>query len=640
MINMFLSILGTSVSASFMIAVLILLAPFLNKRYASKWKYYIWIFLAFQLILPLSGIDGETVTDVLWQIKIRAEQRDGEAGEAVSGGYPAPPVRILVEIPPQMAEPIGAKPGESNAGITLLGILTWVWAAGGMIFLSLHLASYLHYKGQVIKKGTVIKDPDILRRLLKLKRELHIKGTVRGIEYSQAASPMMIGFLKPVLVLPKQQYSQEELYFILKHELVHLKRRDAYMKLLFVAANGVHWFNPLVWVMRKEADIDMELSCDEKVIQGEDYDRRRAYTETLLSTLHKQCAKSSHLSTGFYGGKKIMKKRFRNILIKTGKKNGAAMLLCAIILAVGLGTLVGCSAQRENEDSAVRQAEKNEPLPETDGDVIGANGTDDTFLPEELPVNSAAAGNGTAESAKILTIMKEGEPEEKQAFLAVGDGYSLYLPDGEWQMEESDRWQAVVNEDVHLWAAHFESGSQAEQTLMEEGYQAEEDILAKQEGEIIYKVKIYEAEQEAWCIFYCYPMEAEEGWGRELPVIADTFAVTESEAGGLIYGYISKFGSGSVTIDQQIWATPESADWKPDYDEAAGFEVVDREGDDITYPLHRDCTYSILENHSGPVMELGEEEFEGYLAAMEYPVLWVMELEEGQIKSVAEQYRP
>lgn len=335
-----------------------------------------------------------------------------------------------------------------------------------------------------------------------------------------------------------------------------------------------------------------------------------------------------------------MKKRFKNILIKSGKKNGAAMLLCTIILTVALAALVGCSVQKENEETAVRQTENNEPLPETGGDTTGGNGTDDMSLPEELPADSVSAGNSAAESSKILTIMKEGEPEEKQASLAVGDGYSLYLPDGEWQMEESGGWQAVVNEDVRLWTAHFESVSQAEQALMAEGYQADEDILAKQEGEILYKVKIYEGEQEAWCIFYCYPMEAEEGWGRELPVIADTFGVTASEAGGPIYGYISRFGSGTVTIDRQIWVTPESADWKPEYDEAAGFEVVDGEGDDITYPLHKDCTYSILENHSGPVIELGEEEFEGYLAAMEYPVLWVMELEGGQIKSVAEQYRP
>lgn len=73
---------------------------------------------------------------------------------------------------------------------------------------------------------------------------------------------MIIGFIKPVLVLPEEQYSSEELFFILKHELIHLKRGDVYFKLLFVTANTVRWFNPLIWIMQKEAAIDMELSCD------------------------------------------------------------------------------------------------------------------------------------------------------------------------------------------------------------------------------------------------------------------------------------------------------------------------------------------------------------------------------------------
>ena len=123
---------------------------------------------------------------------------------------------------------------------------------------------------------------------------------------------MIIGFFKPVLVLPKERYSPEELFFILKHELVHLKREDIYFKLLFVTASAVHWFNPFIWIMQKEAAVDMELSCDKRVTQGASYAEWKAYTETLLSMLHKRCDRRTILSTQFYGGTKIMKKRFKN----------------------------------------------------------------------------------------------------------------------------------------------------------------------------------------------------------------------------------------------------------------------------------------------------------------------------------------
>lgn len=109
--------------------------------------------------------------------------------------------------------------------------------------------------------------------------------------------------------------------------------------------------------MQKQAAVDMELSCDEWVTKGTDYDTRKAYTETLLSTLHKQRAKKTGLTTEFYGGKQIMKKRFKNILSKKGKKNGVTVLICATILAVSLGTLVGCSISKANTKDGSDQSE-------------------------------------------------------------------------------------------------------------------------------------------------------------------------------------------------------------------------------------------------------------------------------------------
>lgn len=100
------------------------------------------------------------------------------------------------------------------------------------------------------------------------------------------------------------------------------------------------------------------------------------------------------------------------------------------------------------------------------------------------------------------------------------------------------------------------------------------------------------------------------------------------------------FNSDSIVLNRQLWIISESEDWKPEYDQDAGFAVVDAESEDIIYPIHPDCTYSALENHQGPVMELGRTEFESYLMEMEYSILWVLELEDGQIKNISEQYRP
>ncbi len=113
--------------------------------------------------------------------------------------------------------------------------------------------------------------------------------------------------------------------------------------------------------MQKEAVIDMELSCDEKAIPKTAFAVRKAYTETLLSTFNKQHKKGAFLTTQFYGGKDIMKKRFKNILTKSPKKNGLLLCICAICITLISGMLIGCSAIKNDLPEETVQIETISP---------------------------------------------------------------------------------------------------------------------------------------------------------------------------------------------------------------------------------------------------------------------------------------
>ena len=215
MTNIFLSYLEISIPISFMIAVLLLLTPFLNKRYAAKWKYRIWIVLALRLIMPFGGNGGQPVAEIPPQREtVTPSVSEKAPPEALAAETPRG--RVIVEIPAQMTNPIVMQPEKAGSNISMLDIVALVWMLGSLLLISVHLVSYLHYKRQILKKGKPVKDNDILCLLLKLKRELHINRTLSVIEYPEAASPMLIGFFKPILVLPKEQYNSEEMFFILK----------------------------------------------------------------------------------------------------------------------------------------------------------------------------------------------------------------------------------------------------------------------------------------------------------------------------------------------------------------------------------------------------------------------------------------
>lgn len=351
--TLFLSVLEISLATSLIILLFILLGPLLNKRYASKWKYRIWIVLALRLLIPFGQAESESavVIDLPRQITTPLMSR----GTVESVRTPGVQAEILNLSEDEIELPTKMQTMRMSFDITLLDFIAGVWLIGCLAMLSVHGFSYIRFKRRFIQNGVFVEDGLILCLLQQLTEELRIRHKIVIIRYAQAASPMIIGFIRPILVMPDETYSREELYFILKHELVHLKRHDIYFKLLLLAVNALHWFNPAVWIMRREATVDMELSCDERVVRGMSCKVRKAYTKTLLSALNRQYVRRTVLSTQFYGGKQVMKKRFQNILMGTRKKNGLSLVVCTVMLTFALGSLVGCSiketASGEDENS-------------------------------------------------------------------------------------------------------------------------------------------------------------------------------------------------------------------------------------------------------------------------------------------------
>lgn len=194
MTNIFLSVLGISVSIGFIVIVLILLTPFLNKRYAVKWKYLIWIFLALRLLVPFTGVNRQLIMGALSQTQSRTALSVGEQANDSPTDATMPSRPIIVEIPPQMTSPITVQSGKDQIGITMLDMAAFVWMLGSLLFISVHFISYARFQRQVKKNGKIIEDVSILCQISILKQILHIRRAIRAIEYHEASSPMMIGF--------------------------------------------------------------------------------------------------------------------------------------------------------------------------------------------------------------------------------------------------------------------------------------------------------------------------------------------------------------------------------------------------------------------------------------------------------------
>jgi len=273
-----------SLSMSAVILLLLIISPILNERYSARWRYFVWLIIAIRLIIPFKmEMPSAPVNIPPMQNQTIVLRQEGI------------PFTIMDE---DYTKQGNSSPTSADYApiMTLQELLAVIWAIGSASFLIYHIANYIIFKRKIKAHCSKI-DNEVFESI---SNEMKIKVKPQLLQCSKIASPMMIGFIKPTILLPNMDYSNDEQNVIFKHELTHYKRYDLWYKLLLVIANAIHWFNPLVYLMAKEANRDLEYSCDDAVIKHCDINYRKAYSMTILKAMGKngKAILSTYLSGG------------------------------------------------------------------------------------------------------------------------------------------------------------------------------------------------------------------------------------------------------------------------------------------------------------------------------------------------------
>lgn len=226
--------------------------------------------------------------------------------------------------------------------ITPLHLLLSIWIAGVIVFALYQALGYYTMRRNLLRGAVPLKGEDMVRQLDELAGELRLKHTPEVLINAQAV-PLTMGTLRPVIFLPRETYTPEEFSFILRHELTHMKQRDVLIKWCLLAANAIHWFNPLVYYMRHEATADIETACDSRVLNGSSFMQRRSYGEIILSSMEGGKTHEATLTTRFYGGARTMKRRIQNILEPPNPRRGVWLATVLIFVTILLGCLIACT---------------------------------------------------------------------------------------------------------------------------------------------------------------------------------------------------------------------------------------------------------------------------------------------------------
>ncbi len=331
--SLFYTVLEISVSVSVVVLVVLLLTPVLKKRFTAKWRYWVWLLLAVRLLIPLNFHMPQPA------VQIPVPQK----AVMIQNAAPQTAQNVVTPAPTnQASQPDTAQP------VTASELLVAAWVAGAAVFLLSRFTGYFAFLHMVRRWSHPVRELEAREVLQSQKEEMGIRHGLVFLRCKRISSPMMVGFFRPMLLLPETDYPEEELRLILKHELIHWKRHDVWYKLLLCLANAIHWFNPVIWLMVRRAEENTELVCDSEVVKGFGTDYRRRYGETILSSVRKSKIRGATFSTYFYGGAKTLKQRFSNIL-DIGKKHRGIAAFCAILIgAASVGSLVACDGSNMN----------------------------------------------------------------------------------------------------------------------------------------------------------------------------------------------------------------------------------------------------------------------------------------------------
>ena len=320
-------LLSLSVSGALLLLLILGLKPLYKNKFSKRWQYYIWIVVALRFLLPFTP--DTTIIGSLF------EKFDTTA---ITNEIPTNPnVPVPADTGNSKAEPIQTNREIATAAmrepVDKYVCLFFIWSALALV---LFVRKVTVYQGfiQYIKAGNKeVSDIKILNLLSDCEEKLKIKTRVELSCNPLIASPMLIGFFRPRIILPSHEWEDKELSYIFVHELIHYKQRDMFYKWLIQIVVCVHWFNPFVYLLEKEVNKSCELSCDEKVISILNEKAKREYGDTLISFLKSNnLYKSSLASVTLTEGAEQLKERLGAIM-KFRKKSKAIIAITAIFTA-------------------------------------------------------------------------------------------------------------------------------------------------------------------------------------------------------------------------------------------------------------------------------------------------------------------
>lgn len=340
--------IGLTVSLAALVPLI--LRRLMKKRYPARMVCVVWAILALRLLIPVQLTLPQAPVQVMPRTSY-VVQSDQTAFRQAGLPVVQNPTRWVTGT---QAQTLSAADTGTVKTVDITDILLTLWLAGVIACVLWQGIGYYRLIRSLKGTSQPVERADLHTILQEQCADLVIDREIPLRVSSAADCPMLAGFIHPTLYLPDERISRTDAAFIFRHELTHYKHGDLWLKLLLLAARCLHWFNPLVHLIARFAQEDIEAACDDAVVRGHDGAYRRAYGETILRSAIAQAQKRKALVSCFGDDKKTLMRRFEGLFDKSVKKRGVALVVMIALLVGSLGCVVAVGEKKPNQTTEER----------------------------------------------------------------------------------------------------------------------------------------------------------------------------------------------------------------------------------------------------------------------------------------------
>ncbi len=297
--------------------LVITLFRFFTQKYVHRSVFVLlWIIAMLRLCIPFMPQADSSFYNIF--------QENGYATVRIeepvdTGAYEKEQLRSGISVTVEPVEEAGFK----------LSLIETLWIVGSICvpgyFLYVHFRSNRKFRFAIGQKESAL-------------------GRIRLARMEGLPAPLVYGLLRPKILLPLDfpEDGSEEYWHVLHHEAMHVRCGDLWIKAVALAVVGIHWVNPCAWLMLFLLSEDLEMRCDQRVI--EEYGGKRSYAMTLVQAEEKLLSRLVHTCFAFSATRRRLK------YIARAKLNPLrSVLVCAVFVTL----LVTCFGTRANGEQAV-----------------------------------------------------------------------------------------------------------------------------------------------------------------------------------------------------------------------------------------------------------------------------------------------